>query len=109
MDIGGSLTKIAYYSTLPLKKIVYDNKDNDQVKTLTSNVTLKQFNVVEQILVKGKNLLSENAPIKSFHCDNNPKSFLLTLQEVELTDDTVYEVTEGARLHFIKVSLDGWA
>ena len=41
MDIGGSLTKIAYYSTLPLKKIVYDNKDNDQVKTLTSNVTLK--------------------------------------------------------------------
>jgi hypothetical protein len=24
MDIGGSLTKIAYYSVLPLKKIVYD-------------------------------------------------------------------------------------
>ena len=26
MDIGGSLTKIAYYSVLPLKKIVYDGK-----------------------------------------------------------------------------------
>ena len=27
MDIGGSLTKIAYYSVLPFKKIVYDAKD----------------------------------------------------------------------------------
>ena len=27
MDIGGSLTKIAYYSTLPLKKIVYDSSE----------------------------------------------------------------------------------
>ena len=26
MDIGGSLTKIAYYSVLPFKKIVYDPK-----------------------------------------------------------------------------------
>ena len=24
MDIGGSLTKIAYYSSLPTKKIIYD-------------------------------------------------------------------------------------
>jgi len=51
MDIGGSLTKIAYYSTLPLKKIVYDSKENT---------------------------------------------------EKEEEDDAVYEVTEGARLHFIK-------
>ena len=27
MDIGGSLTKIAYYSILPIKKIVYDNRE----------------------------------------------------------------------------------
>ena len=27
MDIGGSLTKIAYYSSLPTKKIVYDGGD----------------------------------------------------------------------------------
>ena len=47
MDIGGSLTKIAYYSTLPLKKIVYDDQET-------------------------------------------------------VDDDAVYEVTEGARLHFIK-------
>ena len=51
MDIGGSLTKIAYYSILPLKKIVYDI---EQDKTET------------------------------------------------VDDDAVYEVTEGARLHFIK-------
>ena len=47
MDIGGSLTKIAYYSILPLKKIVYDEHET-------------------------------------------------------VDDDAVYEVTEGARLHFIK-------
>ena len=52
MDIGGSLTKIAYYSILPLKKIVYD-------------VEPEKTETVE--------------------------------------DDAVYEVTEGARLHFIKV------
>ena len=54
MDIGGSLTKIAYYSILPLKKIVYDAEPE---KTET------------------------------------------------VDDDAVYEVTEGARLHFIKVNL----
>ena len=53
MDIGGSLTKIAYYSILPLKKIVYDVEPE---KTET------------------------------------------------VDDDAVYEVTEGARLHFIKVN-----
>ena len=53
MDIGGSLTKIAYYSILPLKKIVYDAEPE---KTET------------------------------------------------VDDDAVYEVTEGARLHFIKVN-----
>ena len=47
MDIGGSLTKIAYYSILPLKKIVYDDHET-------------------------------------------------------VDDDAVYEVTEGARLHFMK-------
>ena len=53
MDIGGSLTKIAYYSILPLKKIVYDVEPE-------------------------------------------------TTETVD--DDAVYEVTEGARLHFIKVN-----
>ena len=53
MDIGGSLTKIAYYSILPLKKIVYDLEPE-------------------------------------------------TTETVD--DDAVYEVTEGARLHFIKVN-----
>ena len=48
MDIGGSLTKIAYYSILPLKKIIYDDQE--------------------------------------------------TIDE----DTAVYEMTEGARLHFIK-------
>ena len=48
MDIGGSLTKIAYYSILPLKKIIYDDQE--------------------------------------------------TIDE----DTAVYELTEGARLHFIK-------
>ena len=48
MDIGGSLTKIAYYSILPLKKIVYDDQE--------------------------------------------------TIDE----DTAVFEMTEGARLHFIK-------
>merc|ERR1712052_27071 len=51
MDIGGSLTKIAYYSSFPLKKIVYD-VEQDKTETVD--------------------------------------------------DDAVYEVTEGARLHFIK-------
>ena len=32
MDIGGSLTKIAYYSTVPHKKIVYD-KDPPDIDT----------------------------------------------------------------------------
>ena len=36
MDIGGSLTKIAYYSTLPLKKIVYDSKDSDRDEEVVS-------------------------------------------------------------------------
>ena len=48
MDIGGSLTKIAYYSILPLKKIIYDDQE--------------------------------------------------TVDE----DTAVFEMTEGARLHFIK-------
>ena len=30
MDIGGSLTKIAYYSILPFKKIVYDSKGHEK-------------------------------------------------------------------------------
>jgi hypothetical protein len=32
MDIGGSLTKIAYYSTVPVRRIVYDvdNADDDE-------------------------------------------------------------------------------
>ena len=30
MDIGGSLTKIAYYSTVPFKKIAYDSIDPSQ-------------------------------------------------------------------------------
>ena len=51
MDIGGSLTKIAYYSILPFKKIVYDSKEH----------------------------LNDSA-----------------------NEDVDYEVTEGARLHFIK-------
>ena len=34
MDIGGSLTKIAYYSSLPCKKIVYnDNEESSKVET----------------------------------------------------------------------------
>ena len=48
MDIGGSLTKIAYYSVLPLKKIAYASSIQDS------------------------------------------------------PSDAVYEMTEGARLHFIK-------
>ena len=48
MDIGGSLTKIAYYSVLPLKKIAYASSNQDP------------------------------------------------------PNDAVYEMTEGARLHFIK-------
>ena len=48
MDIGGSLTKIAYYSVLPLKKIAYASSIQDS------------------------------------------------------PNDAVYEMTEGARLHFIK-------
>ena len=30
MDIGGSLTKIAYYSTVPFKKIAYDSIEPGQ-------------------------------------------------------------------------------
>jgi pantothenate kinase len=30
MDIGGSLTKIAYYSSLPCKKIIYDGESEVQ-------------------------------------------------------------------------------
>jgi len=57
MDIGGSLTKIAYYSILPIKKIVYDSQSTQE----------HQNNVEE-----------------------------------EGSKDAVYEVIEGARLHFIK-------
>ena len=57
MDIGGSLTKIAYYSTVSVRRIVYD-ADNDEV---------------------GK--------------ENGRR---------EVVDGTVFEILEGARLHFIK-------
>jgi len=52
MDIGGSLTKIAYYSTVPLKKIAYDCIEPGQ--------------------------------------------------QNESIEECMYEMTEGARLHFIK-------
>ena len=57
MDIGGSLTKIAYYSTVSVRRIVYD-ADNDDVD--------------------GENGRREEV------------------------DGTVFEILEGARLHFIK-------
>jgi pantothenate kinase len=60
MDIGGSLTKIAYYSTVPVRRIVYDAENSDDVAADD---------------VKGRR---------------------------EVLDGTVYEILEGARLHFIK-------
>jgi len=56
MDIGGSLTKIAYYSTVPLKQIVY-----------------------------GSQVPADD-----------------TSDELQMGDEAVYKMTEGARLHFIK-------
>ena len=60
MDIGGSLTKIAYYSTVPVRRIVYDADSPEEDKV------------------------------------SDPKGRRETL------DGTVYEILEGARLHFIK-------
>ena len=58
MDIGGSLTKIAYYSTLPIKRVIYDGEANDGAEMV-----------------------------------NN---------EDASSNEVRYEVSEGARLHFIK-------
>ena len=59
MDIGGSLTKIAYYSTVPVRRIVYEVDSGED--TVTDS--------------KGRR---------------------------EVLEGTVYEILEGARLHFIK-------
>jgi len=59
MDIGGSLTKIAYYSTVPVRRIVYDVDSGEDTVADT----------------KGRR---------------------------EVLEGTVYEILEGARLHFIK-------
>ena len=59
MDIGGSLTKIAYYSTVPVRRIVYDVDSGEDTVTDTK-------------------------------------------ARREVLEGTVYEILEGARLHFIK-------
>ena len=38
MDIGGSLTKIAYYSTVPFKKIAYDSIEAGQENEVRERV-----------------------------------------------------------------------
>lgn len=39
MDIGGSLTKIAYYATVPSKKVLYDDEDSQKSEDVVYQVT----------------------------------------------------------------------
>lgn len=76
---GGSLTKIAYYSTVPYRKVLY-NKDQ---KTVDSEVYAE--------------LILNNQIQRQFVSE---QFFLLICQGQEVNPK--YEVSQGDRLHFVK-------